>query len=95
MNEANRRRKLRTIASPVQGGKADGTAREPPVPMDDPEQSRLFIEAARELGCEEVGEAFERAIGRILPPRKPGEPAPKREPLPKPPGRRRRNKARA
>ena len=62
------------------------------VVMDDPEQSRLFIEAARELGCEEVGEAFERAIGRILPPRKPGEPAPKREPLPKPVGRRRRSK---
>ena len=40
-----------------------------PPHMDDPEQSRRFIEAARELGCEEAGEAFERAIGRILPPR--------------------------
>jgi hypothetical protein len=72
--------------------KAPESDPEAQVPMDDPEQSRRFIEAARELGCEEVGEAFERAIGRILPPRKPGAPAPKREPRPKPAGLRRRTK---
>ncbi len=66
--------------------------RHPKVAMDDPEQSQRFIEAARELGLEETGEAFERAVGRILPPRKPGEPAPRREPRPKPEGRRRRTK---
>jgi hypothetical protein len=66
---------------------------ETPAGMDDPEQSQRFMEAARELGCEETGEAFERALARILPARKPGEPAPKREPRAKPPGRRRRTKS--
>jgi hypothetical protein len=66
--------------------------RHPKVVMDDPEQSERFIEAARELGCEETGEAFERAVGRILPPRQPGQAATKREPRKKPEGRRRRNK---
>jgi hypothetical protein len=45
--------------------------------MDDPEQSKRFMEAARDLGCEETGEAYDRALERILPPRKPGEPAPR------------------
>ena len=65
----------------------------PRAAADDPEQSRLFIEAARALGCEGTGEAFERALARILPPRKPGEPALKREPRPIPAGRRRRTKS--
>jgi hypothetical protein len=35
-----------------------------------------FERMARELGCDETGEAFERALARVLPPRKAGEPAP-------------------
>jgi hypothetical protein len=45
--------------------------------MDDPEQSARFVEAAKEFGIEETGEAYDRALGRILPPRRPGEPAPR------------------
>lgn len=32
---------------------------------DDPEQSRRFAEAARELGPDETGEAFDRAFKKI------------------------------
>jgi hypothetical protein len=63
------------------------------VVMDDPEQSRRFIEAARELGIEEVGEAYRQAVTRILPPRKPGEPVPNRGPRPKPAGTKGRSKS--
>ena len=35
------------------------------------EQSERFIEAARELGCDEEPEAFERVFARIVPPREP------------------------
>ncbi len=34
---------------------------------DDPEQSERFKQTARELGVDETGEAFERAIRRIVP----------------------------
>lgn len=44
------------------------------------DQSRAFIEAARELGCEESGEAFERAFQRIVPPRKPAHGAADEQP---------------
>jgi len=37
-------------------------------------QREKFIRAARELGCDETGEEFERAFSRAFPPRKPGEP---------------------
>jgi hypothetical protein len=40
-------------------------------------QAERFAEAARELGLDESGEAFERAMARIFPPREPGKPAPK------------------
>ena len=33
--------------------------------MDDPEQSRAFIEAARELGCDDSREAFERIVRKV------------------------------
>ena len=36
-----------------------------PPPPDDPEQSKCFIEGARELGTDETGEAFARAFSRI------------------------------
>jgi hypothetical protein len=48
---------------------------EPPIP-DDPAQSARFIEAARKLGIEQVGEAYERALERILSAPRPSEPAP-------------------
>jgi hypothetical protein len=60
--------------------------------LTDPEQSRRFIEMARELGCDETGEAFERAFSRAFPPRKPGQlvvPYAEREP---PKGSRRKAK---
>lgn len=50
----------------------------PGAPMDDPEQSARFVEAARDLGLDtpESGEAYERAIVRILSAKRPGEPPP-------------------
>jgi hypothetical protein len=35
--------------------------------LDDEDQSERFKKAARELGVDESGEAFEKAIGKILP----------------------------
>jgi uncharacterized membrane protein len=35
---------------------------------DDPEQSRRFIEAARQIEADETGEAFRRAFEKIVPP---------------------------
>jgi hypothetical protein len=36
---------------------------------DNPEQFERFVEAARKAGVDETGEAFERALDRIIPPR--------------------------
>lgn len=45
-------------------------AKPPPVPKpDDPEQSRRFVETAREIGADESGEAFRRALRKIVPPK--------------------------
>ncbi len=41
------------------------------VRMDDPEQSRRFIETARELGCEENLGRFDDAVKRIGKARRP------------------------
>ncbi len=41
---------------------------------DDPEQSKRFIEAARELGCDESGEAMECAFAKAVPPKVPEKP---------------------
>jgi hypothetical protein len=35
---------------------------------DDPEQSKRFVEAAREIEADESGEAFRRALEKIVPP---------------------------
>lgn len=40
----------------------------PPKP-DDPEQSKRFVETARELEADETGEAFRRAFEKIVPSR--------------------------
>lgn len=39
--------------------------------LTDKEQSERFIETARELGVDESGDAFERAVKKILPVRRP------------------------
>lgn len=38
------------------------------------DQARRFEEAARDIGCDETGEAFERAFGKIVPPKYPSPP---------------------
>ena len=37
----------------------------------DPEQSARFLEAAREAGVDETGEAFERAFEKVAVPKRP------------------------
>jgi hypothetical protein len=37
---------------------------------DDPEQSKRFIETAREIGADESGEEFRKALKKIAPPKK-------------------------
>ncbi len=39
--------------------------RKPKPPPDDPEQSKRFIEAAREIGTDESPEAFERVFAKV------------------------------
>ena len=34
---------------------------------DDPEQSRRFIDAAKEAGVDETGEAFDKAFKKLVP----------------------------
>ena len=42
----------------------------PSVPKpDDPEQSRRFVEAARQIEADETGEAVDRAFRKIVPPK--------------------------
>jgi hypothetical protein len=44
----------------------------PPSPKpDDPEQSKRFVETAREIEADESGEAFRRAFRKIVPPKSP------------------------
>jgi hypothetical protein len=53
------------------------TERKKPAPkrqnpkQDDPEQSKRFIEAARQIEADETGEAFRRAFEKIVPPKPP------------------------
>jgi hypothetical protein len=42
-------------------------------PMTEAERSRRFAEKARELECAETTEAFDRVLGKILPPKRPLE----------------------
>ena len=55
----------------AQGSNRKG--RQAGVATDDPVQSARFIEAARGMGIEEVGEAYDRALDRILAAPKPIE----------------------
>jgi hypothetical protein len=38
---------------------------------DDPAQSKRFVETAREIEADETGEAFRRALEKIVPPKAP------------------------
>jgi hypothetical protein len=49
----------------------------PRIKRDDQEQSRRFIEKARELGCDESEERFDKVL-RIIAKQKPHKPEPKR-----------------
>lgn len=40
----------------------------PPKPTDDEEQSRRFIETAKELGVDESPDRFDRAFAAVRPP---------------------------
>jgi hypothetical protein len=42
--------------------------RKPKPPPDDPEQSKRFIKAAREIGTDESPEAFERVFEKVVKP---------------------------
>jgi hypothetical protein len=58
-----------------------GEKRKPPVPKpDDPEQSKRFEDAARELQTDESGEAFERAMKVVAVPTKAAEAGPRKRP---------------
>lgn len=46
--------------------------KKPPQHLD-ADQSKRFIEAARELGADETGEEFMRAFAKIVPPKKSGK----------------------
>ncbi|MBT3071677.1 hypothetical protein KKP04_12470 [Rhodomicrobium sp. Az07] len=48
--------------------------------IESKEQSERFRQTARELEADETGEAFERAFGKIVPPK---TPKPTKEPEPK------------
>lgn len=66
----------------------------PPKPAADDaaqlSQREKFIRAAREAGCDETGEEFERAFARAFPPRKPGVPVAPYVEQPPPKGSRRK-----
>lgn len=47
-------------------------------PLKQDEQGQRFIRKARELGCDEDPEAFERVFARIVPPKRAPEPQNKR-----------------
>lgn len=56
-----------------------------PQPPKDKSQAERFAETAREHDADESGERFERAFGKIVPPKKP--PKPKSQPETKKPGK--------
>jgi hypothetical protein len=43
--------------------------RKPQPPPDDPEQSKRFIDTAREIGADESEEGFDRVFKKIVPPK--------------------------
>jgi hypothetical protein len=66
------------------GGRSkEHEGRQPEVAPDDPEQFERFVEAARELGIEEAGQPYERAVDLVLSRRKADLPAVQAEDRPK------------
>ena len=58
------------------GAPGSGGAASPDDDWSKLSQRERFIRTARELGCDEGGEEFERAFSRAFPPRTPGQPVP-------------------
>jgi hypothetical protein len=48
--------------------------RKPKLPRDDPEESKRFIDMARELEADESSEVFEREFKKVVRPPKPQTP---------------------
>lgn len=53
----------------AQKPKVGGAKKPPPKKMTQAEQSRAFIEKAREIGVDETGKEFEAALRKIVPAR--------------------------
>ena len=51
----------------MSGVSRKGKKRRPKIRRTDPKQSARFIKAAKELGLDQSGEAFERAMDQIVP----------------------------
>lgn len=49
----------------------NGMPKKKPMPKDEKPQSERFKEVARNIGADESGEKFERAVKKIVPPVKP------------------------
>jgi hypothetical protein len=58
-----------------------------PDPKAGTDQYQRFVDTARQLGCDESGEAFERAFGKIAPQKRPKTDQQGEKPEPKKPGR--------
>lgn len=50
-------------------GGAKGKKRSRKVKPDNPAQSKRFVEAAKALGVDESGEAFDKVLGQMLKPK--------------------------
>lgn len=57
------------------GGKGKPRKRKTQIERTNKAQSERFVKAAKELGVDESGQAFERAMDKVLPP-KTGKPKP-------------------
>jgi hypothetical protein len=56
------------------GGNHVAGNRKPKPPPDDPEQSKRFEETARELGADESGDLFKKAVKAVVPPKQAKKP---------------------
>ena len=55
----------------MSGVSRKGKKRRPKIKRTDPKQSARFIKAAKDLGLDQSGEAFERAMDALAKPKKP------------------------
>jgi hypothetical protein len=56
----------------------------PPKNADDPEQSRRFIDTAREVGADETPGGMDRSFDKVIRPPERKQPDSKRQPPPQP-----------